>query len=191
MGIFCGLRKGEILGLKFSDFDLENHSVKISRQLSNNPLIDNKSNKLVDEYRQVEKAPKTNNSYRTLKVPQIIIDELEKRKRWVEYCKNSFLDQYEDHDYISCQKNGKPHGMASMNIALTKLCKRNGLPKISVHSLRHIYATILMEKGAPLVQISAALGHESIHTTFEYYCDVMDDDKEIIAFMNQSFVPDC
>lgn len=58
LGIFCGLRKGEILGLKFGDFDLENHSVKISRQLSNNPLIDNKSNKLVDEYRQVEKAPK-------------------------------------------------------------------------------------------------------------------------------------
>lgn len=191
LGIFCGLRKGEILGLKFGDFDLENHSVKISRQLSNNPLIDNKSNKLVDEYRQVEKAPKTNNSYRTLKVPQIIIDELEKRKGWVEYCKNSYLDQYEDHDYISCQKNGKPHSMASMNIALTKICKRNGLPPISVHSLRHIYSTILMEKGVPLVQISAALGHESIHTTFEYYCDVMNGDKEIIEFMNQSFVPDC
>lgn len=81
--------------------------------------------------------------------------------------------------------------MASMNIALTKICKRNGLPPISVHSLRHIYSTILMEKGVPLVQISAALGHESIHTTFEYYCDVMNGDKKIIEFMNQSFVPDC
>lgn len=41
--------KRGILGLKFGDFNLENHSVKISRQLSNNPLIDNASEKLVEE----------------------------------------------------------------------------------------------------------------------------------------------
>lgn len=189
LGIFCGLRKGEILGLKFGDFDLENHSVKISRQLSNNPLIDNKSNKLVDEYRQVEKAPKTNNSYRTLKVPQIIIDELVKRKGWVEYCKNSYLDQYEDHDYISCQKNGKLHSLSALNSALTGICSKNGLPHITVHGLRHMYATILIEMGVPLIKISALLGHGSVHTTFEYYCDVMDENENILAFMNQAFVP--
>ena len=41
----------------------------------------------------------------------------------------------------------------------------------------------------PLVKISALLGHSSVHTTFEYYCDVMDENENILAFMNNVFVP--
>lgn len=97
------------------------------------------------------------------------------------------LDSYEDNGYISCQPNGRPHGLSSMNNALTKLCKRNGLPKVSVHSLRHMFATILIEQGVPLVKISALLGHSSVNTTFEYYCDVMDENENIICFMNEKY----
>ena len=61
-----------------------------------------------------------------------------------------------------------------MNQALTKLCERNGLPVITVHGLRHMFATILIERGVPLVKISGLLGHNSIHTTYEYY------DKQIL-----------
>lgn len=74
-----------------------------------------------------------------------------------------------------------------MNTALTRLCMRNGLPKISVHSLRHMFATILIEQGVPLVKISALLGHSSVNTTFEYYCDVMDENENIICFMNEKY----
>ena len=77
--------------------------------------------------------------------------------------------------------------MSSMNIALTKLCNRNGLPKITVHSLRHMFATILVEQGVPLVKISALLGHSSVNTTFEYYCDVMDENENIINFLNEKY----
>jgi len=41
----------------------------------------------------------------------------------------------------------------------------------------------------PLVKISALLGHSSVHTTFEYYCEVMDENENILAFMNNAFVP--
>ncbi|MCD7737106.1 MAG: tyrosine-type recombinase/integrase [Lachnospiraceae bacterium] len=54
--------------------------------------------------------------------------------------------------------------------------------------MRHMYATILTEQGVPLVKVSALLGHSSIHTTFEYYCEVMDENERIINFMNDSFV---
>ena len=49
LGLFCGLRKGEIYGLKFSDFDLENRSVKISRQIVANPIIKEGSRITYDE----------------------------------------------------------------------------------------------------------------------------------------------
>lgn len=61
---------------------------------------------------------------------------------------------------------------------------------MTVHSLRHMYATILTEQGVPLVKVSALLGHSSIHTTFEYYCEVMDEQERIMSFINDSFVPE-
>lgn len=105
----------------------------------------------------------------------------------VEAHKVCMLENYEDNGYVSCQNNGKPHSMSAMNIALTKLCRRNGLPSISVHSLRHMFATILIEQGVPLVKISALLGHSSINTTFEYYCEVMDENENIICFLNEKY----
>jgi len=187
LAIFCGLRKGEILGLKFSDFDMVDETVSINRQLGSNPVF-NKVDSLEGTYSCIEKPPKTNKSYRTIKVPKIIMNELENRKLKVLADKNRMKDRYVDNDYVSCRDTGEYHSMSAMNIALNKLCVRNGLPKISVHSLRHIYATLLIEKKVPLVKISALLGHESIHTTFEIYCDVIGEEDNIKDFMNSTFV---
>lgn len=52
-----------------------------------------------------------------------------------------------------------------------------------------MYATILIENGASLSKISALLGHSSINTTFEYYCDVSDEDHNIKAFIDNTFIP--
>lgn len=188
LGLFCGLRKGEILGLKFSDFDFEKNTVYISRQIASNPVIDKGGSK-IDEYGLVERDPKTPNSFRVLRVPEVVMREVKKRKLLTEANKVNYPMDYQDRNYVSCQQNGRLHSMSSMNQALTKLCSQNALPKVTVHGLRHMYATILIEMGVPLVKISALLGHSSVHTTFEYYCDVMDENENILAFMNNAFVP--
>ncbi|MCC8103204.1 MAG: site-specific integrase [Clostridiales bacterium] len=187
LGLFMGLRKGEISGLKFSDFDMEKKTVRIERQITANPIVPKGQSK-ISEYQVIEKDPKTPNSCRTLRVPDAILDELNKRKVLTDMWKEMSGEAYIDRDYVSCAKNGLPHATSSFNTALTKLCKRNGLPHLTVHSLRHMYATILTEQGVPLVKVSALLGHSSIHTTFEYYCEVMDENERIINFMNDSFV---
>lgn len=189
IGLFCGLRKGEILGLKFSDFDMEKKIVYVSRQIASDPLIKRGDGSRIGKYGLVEREPKTPNSFRTLRVPAVIMEELEKRRQLVDSNKIVYSDHYEDKDYISCQKNGRLHSMSALNNALTRICSKNGLPHITVHGLRHMYATILIEMGVPLIKISALLGHGSVHTTFEYYCDVMDENENILAFMNQAFVP--
>lgn len=188
LGLFCGLRKGEIMGLKFEDFDFEKNTVYINRQIASDPKIEKGKSK-IDEYGLVERAPKTPNSFRTLRVPETVMKEVRKRRQVVEGNKAKHAEDYVDRDYVCCQENGKLHSMTALNNALTKLCSRNGLPHITVHGLRHMYATILIEMEVPLVKISALLGHGSVHTTFEYYCDVMDENENILAFMNRAFVP--
>lgn len=110
--------------------------------------------------------------------------------RLYEEYKTAKGDDFYDLGYVSCRDNGLPHAITSMNTELSKLCFQNGLPHITVHGLRHMYATILLEQGVPLVKISALLGHASINTTFKYYCDVIDENDHIITFMNSNFVPE-
>lgn len=184
--LFCGLRKGELLGLKFSDFDFSEDTVFIQRQITSNPIVERGDSKIVS-YNIEEREPKTENSYRKLKVPKVIMDEVKKRREWVEECKARLQEDYCDKEYVSCRENGLPHSITAINNALTKLCNRNGFPHLTVHGLRHMYATILLEQGVPLVKISALLGHSSVNTTFEYYCDQMDETEKIIGFMNNTF----
>lgn len=192
LAVFCGLRKGEIMGLKFSDFDIENQFVRIERQLVNDPILAKNENAVkvkVEKYELVEKPPKKN-SYRILKVPKVIIKELKKRKDKYEDLKEVYKD-FEDYGYISFQeKTGKPHIPNSFNGYLYKICPKLNIPNISVHGLRHQFATILIEQGVPIVKISALLGHANPHTTFEIYCDVMEEKEKILAFINNTFRPE-
>lgn len=188
LALFCGLRKGEIGGLKWEDYDAKNHLLHISRQVTSNPIVPKGDCKIAD-YQIIEKPPKTANSYRTLHVPDVIVKELEKRRVQILRYKETSGDSFCDKGYVSCQENGLPHSVTALNSALTKICERNGLPHVTVHGLRHMYASILLAQGTPLVKISACLGHASVNTTYEYYCEVADENG-IIDFMNSTFIPE-
>ena len=140
----------------------------------------------VDKYELVEKPPKKN-SYRTLKVPKVIINELEKRKVKHKEMKEFYKD-FGDFEFVSFQeKKGNPHAPNSLNKYLNTICNELNIPLVTVHGLRHIFATILIEQGVPLEKISALLGHSNTHTTFEIYCDIMEEREKILNFMNKTF----
>lgn len=189
LALYLGLRKGEILGLKFSDFDLEKKIVHIQRQLVSDLKME-KGGYRVEEYNIVERDPKTEKSNRILRVPNIVLVELEKRRQMVQLNKSMLGEQYCDFDYVSCQKNGLRRGLGSLNSEINRICEKNLLPHITVHSLRHMFATILLERGVSIAKISGMLGHSSVHTTFEFYLEIMDEDTKMMEFMNKEFVPE-
>lgn len=152
-------------------------------QISNNIEIGNVK---INKYNLVEKPPKKD-SYRNLKVPKIIMKELEKRKKEYEFCKNN-NSNFIDSGYISFnKKTGKSYLPNSFNTYLYRKCNEIRITNISPHSLRHMFATILMERGVPIIKISALLGHSSPNTTFEIYCGIMEEKDKILTFMNNTF----
>ena len=192
LALFCGLRKGEILAVKFHDFDFNNKTLRIERQLVKKGEREKNTNHIKSTC-LVEDYPKTVNGVRTIRVPNLIFEELLKRKEQIEKNKKKFGEKYEDNDYVSCSYDGHSHSFSPLNVCISNLCKKLGLPHITVHGLRHMCATILLENssialGENLAKISAFLGHKSIHTTFKYYCEVMDDKEKILSFMNDLFV---
>lgn len=192
LGVFCGLRKGEILGLKFDDFDFDNNIVRIRRQLVCDPVLAEKQdvNKVqVDKYVLVEKPPKKD-SYRNLRVPSVIMEEVKKRKEEYDTLKNSNSD-FLDYNYVSFDnKTGNPHYPNSFNAYLYKKCPKIMIPTISVHGLRHMFATILIERGVSLTKIASLLGHSSPNTTFDIYCGIMEEREKILTFINETFKPE-
>lgn len=186
LGLFCGLRKGEIAGLKFNDFNVEEKYVKIERQLAVKHNLKAMSCKSFSS-RKVECDPKTEAGKRKFMVPDIILIELEKRKKQNDFNKKFYNELYTDNDYVSCQANGLPHGTTILNDQIERICNKLSLPHITVHSLRHMCATALLENQVDLAVISAMLGHTSVHTTFDYYCEVMDEDNKILSFLNSTF----
>lgn len=189
LALYLGLRKGEIRGLKFDDFNFEERTVHIQRQLAMEMKLQSGGIE-VEKYQLVERDPKTEKSNRVLRVPTIVMVELEKRKQRILTQKIQMGDRYQDNDYVCCQKNGLPHGPHSLNKEIRVICENNSLPHITVHGLRHMFATILLERDVSIAKISGMLGHSSVHTTFEYYLEVMDADKKIVEFMNKEFIPD-
>lgn len=171
LALFVGLRKGEILGLKYSDFNSENQTVKVERQVTRDYEIVVKGNLFykVLSSKQSVKPPKSSCSYRILRIHNIIFQELEIRKKEnMQLFEKLGEDEPEWKDFICIGPKGNIKGETTCNAALERMCERNSLSKIGMHDLRHIFATILIEQGMQLEEISKIMGHKALQQPLKF-----------------------
>ena len=143
-----GLRRGELLGLKWQDIDWKNGIIKVRRQVAR-----------VDG--QIVEAPlKTKNSYRTVTISPQAIEVLKHQKA-------------KTHDqYVFPSPNGGPISPDSVNNMLKRVLARAGIPKVRFHDLRHTFATIALQNGVDIKTVSGMLGHFSAGFTLDTYAHV-------------------
>ena len=178
-----GLRVSELIGLTWDSVDFKNKTITIDKQL---------------EYRHDRGTweagpPKTNAGYRTLpltsKAYQILVSLYEGRKYRKEAeeldTQLEFKDRLTGETRVLNMKNlvflnsrfGMPNKNSSYNTHLYKLCEEAGIKHISMHVLRHTYATRAIERGVNPKALQKLLGHGSYQVTVDTYVHVTDESK--------------
>jgi len=164
LAAYSGARKGELLGLEWKDLDFDNDTMTISRAYYYDA---HKREYFTD-------TPKTKRSRRSLKLPAHVMKTLKAFKEWQsqqrEICGGSWVET----DRLFTRWNGIPMSINSPSAFLTKLSKRTGIRKVSIHSFRHFNASALINSGVDVVTVQAALGHSKPSTTLSIYSHAFD-----------------
>ncbi len=144
-----GLRRGELLGLKWEDIDFQHGDLRVKRQIA----------RINGEV--VEAPLKTKNAYRTLPLSQDMICVLQAQKK-----------KSGGSPWVFPSPTGGPISPDSILHMLHRVLKRAGLPQVRFHDLRHTFATLALQNGVDIKTVSGMLGHFSAGFTLDTYAHV-------------------
>jgi integrase len=161
VAVATGLRRGEVLGLRWEDVDLERGRLHIRRS-----LVEIGSALHIQE-------PKTESSRRVLPVPAEVVAALRAhRARQAEH-RLRLGPAWQDHGLVFTTASGGPIAPRNLLRRFKALAEAAGLPPIPFHGLRHAHATALLRDGIPAKVVSERLGHSSISLTLDTYSHVL------------------
>ena len=158
-----GLRVGELVGLKFEDADLKNRTLRIRRTM--------KYDHTSKEWRSG--PPKSAAGNRTILLTDLAIDILKKQKE-----QNSKLKvvPLEFREYVFIDESGLIK-YGSYDSALGWVCKKIGIKPITMHNLRHTFATRCVQSGMAPKTLQTILGHSTINVTMDLYVHTTEEEK--------------
>jgi integrase len=171
-----GMRRGELLGLKWQDIDFEHARIHIQRNL----IYDEDGFRFGDL--------KTEASQRIIAMDDFLLKELKRYKAKQAEIKLIVGNQYEDNGLVFARETGKPIFPRTLTDIFNRVIKAAGVKKIRFHDLRHTHATLLLEAGADLKEVQARLGHASIKTTGDVYAHVTKEIEEKTARIFGDFI---
>lgn len=144
-----GLRRGELLGLKWEDLDLVQGEMRVRRQVA----------RINGEV--VEAPLKTKNAYRTFPLSEDTVGILKIQKQ-----------KAGNSPWVFPSPTGGPISPDSVLHMLHRVLKRAGLPQVRFHDLRHTFATLALQNGVDIKTVSGMLGHFSAGFTLDTYSHV-------------------
>jgi integrase len=155
LAVATGMRQGELLGLRWSDVNLDAAKLTVRKSLSRGELV----------------KPKTAASRRTLRLPPETVCALreQRRRQATEQLLAGPVWDGNRLDLVFTTSIGTPMNGANLRRSLHRQLKAAGLPRVRFHDLRHGFATYLLSMGRPIHEVSRLLGHSSPEITLRYY----------------------
>lgn len=169
VGYYTGLRIGEILALKWQDFDFENNSMNVDKGVTYEVKFD--ENGKVISKKNIVSSPKTDASVAILPIPEILKSVL---LNWFalqkEKSKKLDIDLTNDNCYIFCKDDGTIRSYYGTRSMYKNYLEKHNLTasEFHFHALRHTFGTILKDSEENLLNIQMLLRHKSAKTTERY-----------------------
>ena len=171
IALFCGMRRGEIIALRWPDIDLTNQKIHVSRSV------------IEVDGEVIEKEPKTSSSRRTIAIDGICADLLARWQREQFVLRNNMGSAWKGDNYVFIQRDGSrmypgtPYRKFRGIISYYNAHRAPGdpeIPEIAMHGLRHTSATLLIANGIDIKTVSARLGHARTSTTADIYAHALE-----------------
>jgi len=160
--LYTGMRRGELMGLEWKDVDLTTGQTRIVRT---SQYVGNKT--------IITKEPKTASGKRTFTLSQSACAMLREYKAWQNALRLKLGDQWQATDRLFTAWNGSPMYPDTISGWFTDFIKKNGFPKVTLHSLRHSNATLMIAEGVDICTVSQRLGHADTSTTLNIYAHAL------------------
>ncbi len=175
-----GMRRGELLGLRYEDVDYQNKSISIVQTLLNNAHEKNEEGKLKA---YVFGIPKTEKSRRTISITENVLVELKKFRKIQMSEELESLEYKNEFQLLFTDSNGAPIKPDKFSYEFTTLIKKAGIKRnIRLHDLRHTVASYLLnETDANPKTVQELLGHTTITTTLDTYSHINQSKKKELA----------
>ena len=157
-----GLRREEICGLKWESVDFQRRVVHI------------KEARTAYGATVVQKETKNRSSMRTLFMPDELYELLRREKARQEQERAIRGGDYAASGHVVLDREGLPYSPNALSLAFTRFVRKNHLPRLTLHGLRHTFATIASAQGVPLFDIGKAMGHSTPATTGRIYTHLVD-----------------
>jgi integrase len=171
--LFTGIRRGELLALRWHDVDLDT-----AKRLRISEAIEETKSGLRF------KTPKTGNSVREVALPDIVLDALcDHRRQQLELRLGLGLGKPSDDDLLFPKLDGSPQSPRAFSKEWSVVAASIGLPEITFHALRHTHASHLIDEGIDVVKICRRLGHADASITLKVYAHLFNrrEDKSAAA----------
>ena len=166
LALGTGLRQGELLALKWENVNLKKNYLEVKESVKKVYIFDNDGNK---ELKTIYQKPKSQNSIRTVDLPQKII---------------SILNNMDHNTTFVFEENGQPFSAKTVFGNWKKVLNENNIPYKKFHALRHTYATMLLSKGVDLKTVQNLMGHSDLTITQLYLHVVPKTKKDAVNKLN-------
>ena len=160
LAAMTGMRRGEVLGLRWADIDVDAARLAVRHTIISVAYEVRESTPKTHQARVIDLDPGTIEQLRAHRDRQ----QVERRERGADY---------QDHDLVFCREDGTPLHPDTFSQSFERAVAKAGLPRIRLHDLRHTHATIALRAGVPVKVISERLGHESPAFTIQIYQHVL------------------
>lgn len=158
MFMYTGLRREELCGLEWKDIDFNSGVITVSR-----------ASVYIPKEGVISDTTKNDTSQRSIKAPTAAIQMLKDFRVWQCEQRLRIGDKWQNSDRLFTTLEGKPIHPDTITGWFHDFIKRNNLPHITIHSLRHTNATLMINSGVPITTIAARLGHANPSTTTKIY----------------------